>query len=100
MRSKSLLVLTTTMLGSAALTPVTAFAAAPPTCSQLAALLATNAYISQTASEIKACLRRRLSSYLRLRQLPPIAKFTFNSRLSLDLRTATRPVNRRRSALV
>src|ERR1700722_18826658 len=53
MQGRTLLALTTALMGSAALTPVTAFAATPslPTCSQLATLLASNAYITQTASD-------------------------------------------------
>ncbi len=53
MQGRSLLALTAALMGSAALTPVTAFAATPslPTCSQLATLLASNAYITQTASD-------------------------------------------------
>jgi hypothetical protein len=55
MQGKSLVALTTALLGSAALTPVTAFAAGPPACPQLATNpaygLAGNAYITQTASD-------------------------------------------------
>ena len=51
MQRRTLLVLTAALLGSAALTPVTASAAAPPTCSQLAALLASQPYITVTASD-------------------------------------------------
>ena len=48
---RRLLALTAALLGSAALTPVTAFAAAPPSCSQLAALLAANTYVVKSASD-------------------------------------------------
>lgn len=53
MQGRSLLAITAALMGSAALTPVTAFAATPalPSCSQLAALLATNSYITQTTSD-------------------------------------------------
>lgn len=55
MRVRSLLALTAALLGSAALTPVTASAAGPPTCAQLATDpafgLAGNVNISQTASD-------------------------------------------------
>ena len=51
MRGRTLLGLTAALLGSAALTPVTAFAAGPPTCSQIATLLAGNGDITQTASD-------------------------------------------------
>lgn len=53
MTGRKLSALTTVLLGSAALTPVSAFAAAQslPSCSQLAALLASNAYIVQTTSD-------------------------------------------------
>lgn len=52
MKGRTLLSLTGALLGSAALTPVTAFAAPSlPTCSQLATLLAANSYIVQTASD-------------------------------------------------
>lgn len=51
MKRKGLLALTTALLGSAALTPITASAAAPPACAQLAALLSANAYVSQTSSD-------------------------------------------------
>src|SRR5580700_7818794 len=52
MKVRKLAALTTALLGSAALTPVTAFAAPSlPTCSQLATLLAANAYITQTSSD-------------------------------------------------
>lgn len=46
-----LLGLSAALLGSAAFTPVTASAATPVTCSQLAALLSANSYISQTPSD-------------------------------------------------
>ena len=51
MQGRTFVALTTALLGSAALTPVTASAAALPTCSQLATLLAGNAYVTQTASD-------------------------------------------------
>jgi hypothetical protein len=51
MRTKSLLAITTSLLGSAALTPVTASAASLPRCSQLATLLAANSFVTQTASD-------------------------------------------------
>ncbi len=51
MRGRTLLALTSGLLGSVALTPATAYAAAPITCSQLATLLAANAYITQTSSD-------------------------------------------------
>jgi hypothetical protein len=51
MQTKSLLALTAALLGSAALTPGTATAATPVTCSQLATLLSSNSNISQTASD-------------------------------------------------
>jgi hypothetical protein len=51
MRTRSLLAITSALMGSAALTPVTAFAGTPVTCSQLATLLKANAYITQTSSD-------------------------------------------------
>src|ERR1700722_5339563 len=51
MQGRTLVALTSALLGSAALTPVTASAAALPTCAQLATLLAGNAYITQAASD-------------------------------------------------
>ena len=51
MQGRTLLALTAALMGSAALTPMTASAASLPTCSQLATLLAGNAYITQTASD-------------------------------------------------
>jgi hypothetical protein len=51
MQRRTLVALTSALLGSAALTPVTASAAALPTCAQLATLLAGNTYITQTASD-------------------------------------------------
>ena len=50
MQGRTLLALTAGLLTTAALTPVTALAA-PPTCLQLAALLASNTSITQTASD-------------------------------------------------
>ena len=50
MQGKTLFALTT-LLGSAALTPVTASAATPVTCSQLATLLAGNTNVTQTSSD-------------------------------------------------
>jgi hypothetical protein len=50
-RGRTLLALTAALMGSAALTPVTASAAPLPTCLQLATILASNAYITQTASD-------------------------------------------------
>jgi hypothetical protein len=47
----TLMALTSALLGSVAFTPVTASAATPVTCSQLATLLKANAYITQTASD-------------------------------------------------
>ncbi len=55
MQRRTLLGLTAALMGSAALTPVTAFAAGPPTCAQLATNpaygLAGNVNITQTASD-------------------------------------------------
>ena len=51
MQRRTLIALTTTLLGSAALTPVTAAAATLPTCSQIATFLASNTYVTQTASD-------------------------------------------------
>jgi Tannase and feruloyl esterase len=52
MTQRTRLLLKGALLGSVALTPVTALAAPTlPTCSQLANLLKTNSYISQTASD-------------------------------------------------
>ncbi len=45
MQGRTLVAFTSALLGSAALTPVAASAAALPTCSQLATLLASNSYI-------------------------------------------------------
>jgi hypothetical protein len=51
MKRGRLWAMSTALLGSAALTPVPAFAAAPITCSALAGLLSANAYVSQTSSD-------------------------------------------------
>jgi hypothetical protein len=51
MQGRRLLALTAALMGSAALTPIAASAAPLPTCSQLAAILASNAFISQTTSD-------------------------------------------------
>ena len=51
MQGRTLTVLTAALLGSVALIPETASAATLPTCAQLATLLASNAFITQTASD-------------------------------------------------
>jgi Tannase and feruloyl esterase len=52
MQRRTLLALTGTLMASAALTPVAAGAAPTlPTCSQLATLLASNSFVTQTASD-------------------------------------------------
>jgi Tannase and feruloyl esterase len=51
MRGKRLLALTAALLGSAVLTPVTALAAGPITCSALVTFLETNSFVTQTLSD-------------------------------------------------
>jgi hypothetical protein len=51
MQGRALTALTAALLGSVALIPETASAAALPTCAQLATLLASNAFITQTGSD-------------------------------------------------
>src|SRR5262249_1453560 len=51
MHGRTISALTVMLMGSAALTPVTASAAGLPSCSQLAALLARNPYLTQTPSD-------------------------------------------------
>ena len=51
MRTRSLLAMTSALLGSAALTPVPSHAASLPSCSALANLLSANTYIAQAPSD-------------------------------------------------